>query len=193
MEGISTFWQDGAVSGNGKYFNINSNEKVRYIQTPYDEKISSANARLNKTYLGYGRQGHSKKMNQEKQDINASSISQSNQVERTISKSKSSAYKNTEWDLVDKVADDKDFIENAKDEDLPTELKGKSKEEKKLIVEGKSKERAIIQKEIADLAQKRELFIQSELKKSTAKSGDDLGKAMEISIDAIGGKLGYKK
>lgn len=193
MEGISTFWQDGAVSGNGKYFHINSNEKVRYIITPYDEKISQANERLNNTYMGYGQQGELKKMNQVQQDANASSISASNQVERTISKSKGSAYKNTSWDIVDKVAEDKEFIETAKDEELPTELKGKSKEEKKQIVDAKSKERASIQKEIAELAKKREAHIQNEMKKTASKNSDDLGKAMESSIIELGKKLGYKK
>lgn len=193
MEGISTFWRDGAVSGHGKYFHNNSNEKVRYIITPYDEKISQANQRLNKTYLGYGQQGEMKKMNQVRQDANASSISESNQVERTISKSKVSAYKNSSWDIVDKVSDDKDFLANAKDEELPRELKGKSKEEKKQIIDAKSKERASIQKEIADLAKKREAHIQEELKKTASKTTDDLGKAMESSLQELGKKLGYKK
>ncbi|MBL7789317.1 MAG: hypothetical protein JNL75_05730 [Chitinophagales bacterium] len=193
MEGISTFWQDGAVSGNGKYFHINSNEKVRYIITPYDEKISSANDKLNKTYMSYGHEGEMKKMNQVRQDANASSISQSNQVERTISKSKSSAYKNSSWDIVDKVADDKTFLENAKEEELPNELKGKSKEEKIKIIDAKSKERSMIQKEIAELAKKREAHIQEELKKTASKNSDDLGKAIESSIQELGKKLGYKK
>lgn len=193
MEGISTFWQDGAVSGNGKYFHINSNEKVRYIITPYDEKISSANDKLNKTYMSYGHEGEMKKMNQVRQDANASSISQSNQVERTISKSKSSAYKNSSWDIVDKMADDKTFLENAKEEELPNELKGKSKEEKIKIIDAKSKERSMIQKEIAELAKKREAHIQEELKKTASKNSDDLGKAIESSIQELGKKLGYKK
>ena len=192
-EGISTFWQDGAVSGNGKYFHINSNEKVRYISTPYDEKISEANERLNKTYIGYGQQCEMKKMNKVRQDANASSISESNQVERTISKSKASAYKNSSWDIVDKVSDDKDFLANAKDEELPSELKGKSKEEKNQIIDAKSKERTSIQKEIAELAKKRDAHIQEELKKTASKNSDDLGKAIESSIQELGKKLGYKK
>ena len=132
-------------------------------------------------------------MNQVKQDANASSISASNQVERTISKSKASAYKNSSWDIVDKVSDDKDFLANAKDEELPSELKGKSKEEKKQIIDAKSKARASIQKEIAELAKKREAHIQEELKKTASKNSDDLGKAIESSIQELGKKLGYKK
>ena len=132
-------------------------------------------------------------MNQVRQDANASSISESNQVERTISKSKASAYKNSSWDIIDKVTDDKEFLANAKDEELPSELKGKSKEEKKQIIDAKSKECASIQKEIAELAKKREAHIQEELKKTASKNSDDLGKAIESSIQELGKKLGYKK
>lgn len=40
-KGIRSFWQNGANLGNGRYFNIDSNQKVIYIETPYDIKISN--------------------------------------------------------------------------------------------------------------------------------------------------------
>jgi len=40
IEGINTFWKDGADYGKGKYFNIDSNQVVRYVATPYDDAIS---------------------------------------------------------------------------------------------------------------------------------------------------------
>src|SRR5688500_11876912 len=57
MEGIHSNWKDGAEKGQGKYFNIDANEKVHYIATPYDDKIYKCNERLNATYIGYGSQG----------------------------------------------------------------------------------------------------------------------------------------
>ncbi|MCS3868729.1 hypothetical protein J3D55_001645 [Chryseobacterium ginsenosidimutans] len=53
-EGIQTFWQNGASLGDGKYFNIDSDRKVIYIETPYDVRISECNAKLNDTYIYYG-------------------------------------------------------------------------------------------------------------------------------------------
>lgn len=187
-EGISTFWKDGAILGKGKYFNIDYNAKVRYIVTPYDDRISQCNVRLNKTYIGYGSKGTEKKMAQEVQDANAQSISGANYAERAVSKSKE-VYKNDSWDLVDKAKKDNKAIEKLKPEELPAELKNKSKEEIKTIVAQKAKERETIQKEMAELAKKRQAFIDKESKNT--KTQDDLGNAMASSIHSFAKAKGY--
>lgn len=178
-EGIRLFWKNGADVAQGKYFNINSNETIQYIATPYDTRINELNIKINLTYIGYGAQGEAKKMNQAIQDKNAESISVSNSTERAVSKSKA-AYTNTNWDLVDRVKEDKDAISKIKAEELPAELKGKSATEIKKIVDEKTKEREAIQKEIAELAKKRQDYIDAEAKKQNTK--DDLGNAISNSI-----------
>lgn len=190
-EGIRTLWQDGATQGNGKYFNIDSNQKVVFIATPYDDKISVCNVKLNATYLGYGSKGYEKKSAQETQDSNAASMSKGNAVERTVAKSKASAYRNESWDLVDKAEKDKEFLGKIKNEELPTELKGKSKTEIAQFVAQKSKERTELQKEIEILAKKRQEYIDVEMKKRGNSDSDDLGKAIGRSILEIGGKKGF--
>lgn len=190
-EGIRTLWQDGATIGNGKYFNIDSNQKVIFIATPYDDKISECNVRLNGTYIGYGSSGDEKKAMQEMQDSNAASMSKSNSVERSVAKSKKAAYRNDSWDLVDKAESDKDYLGKLKNDDLPSELKGKSKGEIAKIVDEKSKERTNLQKEIAELAVKRQNYIDAEMKKRGDSKVDDLGKAIEKSIMEIGSKKRY--
>lgn len=190
-EGIQTYWQDGAKYGNGKYFNIDSNQKVIYIPTPFDDQISDRNAKINETYIGYGNKGSEKKNMQATQDQNAASMSKGIAVERSVTKSKKSAYKNESWDLVDKVESDKEYVSKIKNEDLPAELKGKSKTEIAKIVNQKSKDRSNIQKEIADLAVKRQNYIDAELKKRGDSKFDDLGKAIEKSILELGAKKGY--
>lgn len=164
-EGIRIFWQDGAVLGGGKYFNIDSNRKVIFIETPYDIRISECNVKLNDTYIGYGSQGYHKKEAQALQDANAKKMSAANAAERTVSKSQKSAYSNTSWDLVDRAESDKEFIKNVKQEELPSELKGKSKIEIEKIIAKKSEERNKIQKEITELAKKRQDYIDAEMKK----------------------------
>ena len=191
QEGIETYWQDGAKYGNGKYFNIDSNQKVIYIPTPFDDQISDRNAKINETYIGYGNKGSEKKNMQATQDRNASSMSKGSAVERSVTKSKKAAYKNESWDLVDKVEIDKEYVSKIKNEDLPAELKGKSKTEIAKIVNQKSKDRSNIQKEIADLAVKRQNYIDAELKKRGDSKFDDLGKAIEKSILELGAKKGY--
>lgn len=188
--GIRELWQNGAVIGEGKYFNINSNAKVEYIVTPYDDQINACNDKLNKTYIGYGKRGYSKKANQITQDQNAAGVSSSNSAERVVSKSKA-AYSNEEWDMVDSYKKDEQSIQKMSNEDLPVEFKGKSKTEITQIIEAKAKEREKIQKEIGELAVKRQKFINEEAKKKTNKT-DDLGAAMKTSILELASKNGFK-
>jgi hypothetical protein len=188
MEGISLLWKDGADSGKGKYFNIDSNQAVHYIVTPYDDQISHCNVRINATYVTYGREGEYKKGNQMKQDQNAESLSKANYAERAVSKSKA-AYKNDSWDLVDKVKEDKDAVAKLQKEELPKELQNKSAAEIKTYVDVKTKEREAIQKEITALAKKRQDYIDTESKKT--KTQDDLGHALSTSIVAFAKQKGY--
>ncbi|MEG2764010.1 hypothetical protein, partial [Chryseobacterium sp.] len=190
-EGIQTFWQNGATLGEGKYFNINSNQNLIYIETPYDVKISQYNSQLNDTYISYGTRGSEMKSKQTTQDANAEMQSSSNAVERAVSKSKKNAYKNDHWDLVDKIEKDRSYISSIKEEELPSELKGKSRDEINKIIAKKSTERNEIQKEIEALAKKRQIFIDSEMKKRGNADGDDLGKAIEKSIVELAKKKGY--
>ncbi|WP_419495039.1 VWA domain-containing protein [Chryseobacterium bernardetii] len=190
-EGIQDLWQNGATTGGGKYFNIDSDKKVIYIETPYDTKISECNTKLNDTYIYYGNHGSEYKMKQITQDKNAEVQSVSSLVERTVSKSKKNAYKNEHWDLVDKAEKDESFITNMKPGELPDELKGKSKEEIKKTVSIKSAEREKIQKEIEELSKKRQIYINDEMKKRGTDDSDDLGKAIENSIQELAKKNGY--
>nr|WP_315151595.1 vWA domain-containing protein [uncultured Flavobacterium sp.] len=188
MEGINTFWKDGADYGKGKYFNIDSNQSIQYVSTPYDDKIFQCNVKINTTYIGYGSKGSSKKMNQETQDRNAQKVSSANYAERAVSKSKA-VYKNESWDLVDRVKEDSKAISKIKKEELPAELQNKSQAELEAIVTQKSKERESIQKEIGELAKKRQQYIDVESKKS--KSQDDLGNAISTSIVTLAKVKGY--
>ena len=188
LEGINTFWKDGADYGKGKYFNIDSNLSVQYVSTPYDDQISKCNLRINNTYIGYGAKGSSKKMNQEMQDKNAQGVSSANYAERAVSKSKA-VYKNESWDLVDRVKEDSKAISKIKKEELPAELQNKSEAELEAIVTQKTKERGAIQKEIGELGKKRQQYIDAEAKKS--KSQDDLGNAITTSIVTLAKVKGY--
>ncbi|MEJ5051913.1 vWA domain-containing protein [Chryseobacterium culicis] len=190
-EGIQTFWQNGASLGGGKYFNIDSDRKVIYIETPYDIKISECNAKLNDTYIYYGNHGSEYRLKQITQDKNAESQSASNLVERAVAKSKKNAYKNDHWDLVDKAEKDAGFIAHVKESELPAELKGKSKEEIQKTITAKSAARDKIQKEIEELSKKRQTYIDGEMKKRGAVDSDDLGKAIESSIVELAKKNGY--
>ncbi|MEP3838256.1 MAG: vWA domain-containing protein [Algibacter sp.] len=157
-QGVSSFWQDGAQLTQGDYMAINQDKTTVHIASPYDDAILILNNKLNNTYVAYGAKGSRKIALQEEQDMNASSYSKANAVKRTVSKS-SHLYKNKSWDLVDAVEQEEVIIENINDDELPTELKGKSKSEIKAYVDSKSKERERIQNEISKLNAKRVAYI----------------------------------
>jgi hypothetical protein len=157
-EGMSTSWKAGADLTGGSYMSIEQNKRTVYVPTPYDDRISQCNDRLNSTYVYYGSQGSRKKEMQEVQDRNAESYSLSNKVDRTVSKS-SHAYKNSTWDLVDAIEENEKVIEVAKDEDLPKEMRGMSVDQRRVYVKEKAKERKDIQIEIQSLNQKRQEYI----------------------------------
>ena len=89
------------------------------------------------------------------------------------------------------MKEDKNILSSIRKEELPEELKGKSNEEIKKIITQKEEERTALQKEIAELAIKRQAYIEEELKKEGSDSGDDLGNAITSSILTYANLKGY--
>lgn len=164
-EGISGSWKKGAEITGGEYMSINQNSKTVYIESPYDDRISELNHKLNDTYISYGTLGREKKQNQLTQDSNAGSYSKVNMVKRAASKA-SHVYKNTSWDLVDKSEEANFEIEAIAVKELPSEMQKMSKEEKTKYVKQKKEERFKIQQEILELTKKREAYVSQERAKN---------------------------
>ncbi len=156
--GVEMKWREGAMITDGEYINIDHNQKVAYIVTPYDDEIYKLNDLLNDTYIGYGSYGKKKIVIQREQDRNARSYSKANAVERAVTKS-SGAYQNANWDLVDAYEEDAEIIEELKDEQLPKELHGKSEKEIETYVKKKKAEREEIENKIQELQKKRTSYI----------------------------------
>ncbi len=178
--GLSTGWKNGAILTNGSYMNIEQDKKTVYIETPYDNEIAQLNDKLNATYINYGSIGYEKKANQLKQDKNAETYGAANTTNRVVSKA-SSFYSNSTWDLVD-ASKEKDFdIAKIKENELPDELKGKTKEQKQQYVADKTKERQEIIKQIQLLNEKRTVYI-AEKSKTMGTNDQSLDAAMIKAI-----------
>ncbi|MGX1928789.1 vWA domain-containing protein [Flagellimonas sp. 2504JD4-2] len=186
-QGISTKWKNGATMTGGEYMAIDHNRQVVHIDTPYDDIIIKLNGQLNGTYISYGSLGRQKKAVQAMQDSNAVELEEAVAVKRAVSKS-SRLYKNSGWDLVDAVEDDEEVVSKLKEEDLPAELKGKSKTEIKAYIASKKIEREKIQKQIQELNQKREAYIA----KNQKEEAGELENAMLSAIKAQASKKNYK-
>jgi hypothetical protein len=167
-DGIAWSWKRGAELTHGASMGIEQNNKTVYVTTPYDDQIAALNDKLNATYVYYGASGEYKKEQQLVQDKNAASYGSANIAERSLCKS-SHAYKNSSWDLVDASKDNEKIIVEIKSDDLPTEMRTMSIEQRKVYIRQKSDERTKIQAEIQSLNIKR----QEHIFKNTPQSSQD--------------------
>lgn len=192
-QGVRELWKEGASCSSGDYFNINSNEAVVHIDTPYDEKIRVFNDSLNGTYYGYGSIGSSRKMAQSTEDSNAEMEAPAVATERAIVKSKS-VYFNGNWDLIDGVNSGAVQLDSLKQDDLPDEFKGKSVEEQKILLEEKEADRNRFQEKINSLAVERQNFIDEEMEKRAEEGAkDDFGSSVNKSILEKANEIGFEK
>ncbi len=182
MQGISEHWNVNDECGGGSYTNINQNEKIVEIQTPYDDQIITLNEKLNDTYIAYGVSGNSKQNSQKNIDGKNIALDKSVAVKRATVKSNKALYKNESWDVVDKFENDKEIISKINKSTLTDSLRNKSDAELQKIVIQKKKERDDIQKQITSLNTSRDKFIVTE--KSKVKNQNNKA-TLETEIEKI--------
>ncbi|MBM1106016.1 VWA domain-containing protein [Aurantibacter crassamenti] len=188
QQGINTDWKQGASLTGGEYMAIDHNQKVVHIDTPYDDIIIKLNSKLNKTYISYGSLGASKSQMQRTQDANAAEMEEAVAIKRAVSKS-SRLYSNSSWDMVDAVENNKIDISEINDDELPSDLKGKSPKAIESYLKDKKEERTQIQNEIQELNKKREAYIATNQKED---SKGALENAMLGAIKKQAAKKDYK-
>lgn len=191
QQGIREFWQDGATCSGGDYFNINSDQAISYIASPYDDQIKNLNSELNGTYISFGRDGLTKKKDQIEQDKNAESMNEAVLVERAMAKG-NAYYWNGSWDLVDATTADSTRLDDLKEEELPAELKGKSKDEMNAFLVQKKADRQRIQNEIGTLSTQRDAYITDERKKTNSNEKDGFAESVNKSIQKFAISLGFE-
>lgn len=167
-DGVALSWKRGAALTGGSFMSIEQNTRTVYVPTPYDDQIAALNDKLNATYVYYGASGEYRKEQQIVQDKNAASYGLANVAERSFCKS-SHAYKNSDWDLVDAAKDNEKVITETRSDDLPTEMRTMSMEQRKAYIRQKSEERTNIQAGIQSLNKKRQEYIY----KNTSQSSKD--------------------
>jgi hypothetical protein len=182
-------WQTFAENCGGRHVNIDQNKAVQQvaIKTEYDGQILKLNAQLNSTYVAYGVQGGEKLKNQAAQDANAAKApapdgTPTAALSRAASKA-GALYRNSTWDLVDRLKEDKDFdISKLRDEELCDEMKKLKPDERLAYVKKKAEEREKLQKEIGELSAKRQKKIDAELAKLPK---TDTEKALDEAVKTV--------
>jgi hypothetical protein len=189
-EGVATGWKDGAVLADGTFLVIDHDRVAADVPAPQDAELARLNDALNATYVPYGAHGAAMQQRQNAQDANAKKLSPSSVSTRAQSKA-SALYKNSGWDLVDAARDGKVKVEALDAAELPAELRKLGPAERKAYVEQKGKERAALQRQIADASQARAAFLAKEQAKAAQGSTDTLDSAMIKAVRAQAKKGRY--
>jgi antitoxin component of MazEF toxin-antitoxin module len=167
-----------AKLADGQYMEIAATGGAIIVATPYDKELAELSTRLNGTYLAYGPAGQAAAANQAAQDANAARQNAPTAADRAAAKS-SRQYNNARWDMIDALKNNKDFdVKKVKEEELPEEMRKMTPAEREAHVRKKAAERAEIQKQIQEMAAKRDQFIKEE----TQKKGLTGDKAFETAV-----------
>lgn len=183
----SNLWANAANKGKGSYFNLNQDERVISIPTPYDAEIVELNQQLNDTYIPFGNQGLMNYQRQQTQDSNAfSSPNSAAGINRAVTKTTGN-YRNSSWDLVDGVTDNTVDLNSLDKTTLPENLRSLTVPEINKYVEIMREKRVKIKAKIAELSQKRTEYIAKNTPKDGTKKTLD-----SLMIDTLYKQLSIK-
>ena len=180
-------WASGATVAKGSHFNINQNQVIVVIKSPFDDQISTLNTKLNQTYIPYGREGKVGQQRQAVEDSNAGG----NLMMRSRSKV-SEYYDNASWDLLDALENGRVTLESLSNDALPEVMRSMTLTEKRAYVAAKKAERESIKKTIRELSQKRNEYIEQQRKASTSKGENTLDSVIIQSLRQQLAAKGFK-
>lgn len=184
-------WAAAAKLASSDLMTIDQNHVAAYIPSPQDQEILALGNELNTTYMAYGANGASSMARQSSADQSSARMSMKVAIERQQVKSKKS-YDNRGWDVVDAITNDGKFLETTPDDQLPAELRGKSLEEKKRLVEANIAKRDAIKAKIAKLETERTRFLAAEEAKQRGAAVNSLETELMKSTRKIATQKGYK-
>lgn len=170
-------WREMAKLADGQYMEIGSEGGAVTVATPFDADLAKLNGDINKTYVTFGAGGQAGAAAQEQADAMSAGKGGATLADRAVAKS-AVQYNNARWDLVDAVSTNGVKLEDVKEADLPENMKKMSLEQRKQYVAEQQKQRAETQKQIQELAAKREAFIKAEIEKR----GLDTDKAFDKNV-----------
>lgn len=191
VAGEAEGWQGFARRAEGRFVQIDMKKGTVVVATPQDKKLEELGAKLNQTYVAYGRKEvrEAKAGNQAEQDANAVRFRAA--AGRAVSKA-TGLYRNSDWDLVDCLKDDAKFdVTKIPEAQLSDEMKKMKPAERVAHVKKKLAERDGIQKEIVELSQKRAEHLEQEAKKNDKLGGKAFDEAVRGALREQARKKGF--
>jgi hypothetical protein len=184
-------WQNLARKAEGRFAQIDMKKGTIAIATPQDRRLEELGAALNRTYVAYGVKElrEAKVENQLAQDANAFRLGVA--AGRAGTKA-TGLYRNTDWDLVDRLKDDPKFdVTKLPEAELPEELKKLKPAERVAYVQKKLAEREHLQKEITELSKQRAEYLGQETKKRDKVGDKAFDEAVRGALRELARKKGF--
>jgi hypothetical protein len=185
-------WENFAKKAEGRFAKIDMKKGTVAIATPHDRKLEELSAKINKTYVAYGKKDvrEFKARNQAEQDTNAAKAPGAAPA-RAASKA-GGLYRSSDWDLVDRLKDDPKFdITTIPEDELCEELRKLKPEERVAHVKKQLAEREAIQKEIMEVSKLRSEYIKEEMKKNDKLGDKAFDEAVRGALRDQAGKKGF--
>ena len=172
-EETRNFWKDIAERGSGRYIQIaQDGGRIDEVKTPYDQEIITVQQNIDNTIMPYGNAAIRQELNSKLAAKAAAPMEA--QVENSKFYSKRSSMKEVVTgggDLLDDIRNKNLKWDEVKESELPASLKDKSHAEQKKIIDETLNVRTELERQMTDLVQKRDEYVESEMQKN-AKNGD---------------------
>ncbi|OZG69734.1 hypothetical protein BTA51_29355 [Hahella sp. CCB-MM4] len=165
-------WMRIAGLNQGEYFQVSQSGNAVAIATPFDDQIASLSKDLDETRMYYGSTEERQKMAEKKaatEKLHAAS-SKASQAKRAMFNTSAAGEGNFLGDneLVEDIATGKVEFDSIAPSSLPEPMQALDKNEQLKLIKEKSEEREALRKQIAELTQQRQQFIEAKVKESGA-------------------------
>jgi hypothetical protein len=191
----TTLWKEIAHAAEGRYAAIPQDGGVVAVAaTPYDGELAALARELDATNFTYGRtdEREAKVASRRRAAEYAAAAPASAAADRAMAKAKLGAGMKESEDLIslaEASGGAAAALSRVRADELPAELKNRSRTEQERIIEANVARRAELEQKIAAVSKKREAHL-AEAAKAAPKQGDSFDAEVGAMIRAEGGRLG---
>jgi Mg-chelatase subunit ChlD len=171
MAETTPIWQEIAKLSQGSYAAIARSGNMAVVATPMDEKLGELNRRMGATLIPYGDKDLRREVGA-KQAV-AESAPAAAVADRLSYNARTRKSVQGAGELLDALANNELKLESIDQKKLPPEFQKLSREEMEERIATARQDRAIVQKEIDELAKKRDAYLQAENKRLAAAGKGD--------------------
>lgn len=167
-------WKEIAAKAEGQFMNVEQSGGAVVAETKYDKDLAKLATELDKTRIHYGNEKEQAEL--ARKSAVAKAVTESAPSAALAQRAELSASQagRENWsgknELINDIQNARVKVSELKEEELPEELRNLQKDEREKVVAEKSKQREEIQKQINELAAKRQTVLEAEMKKSGSKA-----------------------